>query len=166
MNRRDILLALSKSGELTPDRSLAIRSLPDEKLRSQITIWGITDPDALLIAGVQRIKMPGTTLMPKFEVERQVTLHLMAIDWEDMPVGWVNQQEADSAFLVEEWERLIIGSPPIWAIPALPFRVSKLLGMAGHEAWQPLIQLIDHGRLPYGPCTDGRFLVVDNDQSV
>lgn len=160
LDRKAILIALAREGQLTQERQITVRAGAPKDVRAALLSWGVA-PSVILTAGMPVIKPPTTTRMKDREVQRQVDLHLTALGYGPAAITWTHPNIASRVYLDETWEALLQGAYVEWALPLYPSRIARLLAYADRDPWRPLLRLIEHAVHPYGLAERGDFIVVD-----
>jgi len=163
MNRRDILLALGRSGELTPERSDYVRRYPEDLVKLKLLEWKV--PEAVLTAAEMPVTKfslrPNRRLKPS-EVQTAVDTHLALLGLDPVPVEYVHPNIADRWDLHPDWEARLQGAKAEWLLSLYHRRVARVLEFSTQTAFRPLLPLIAAGIHPYGLDASGeRFLCVD-----
>lgn len=152
VNRRAVLIALGKNGDLDTDRSFFIRTAPDAEIRRQLKEWNVS-PEIQKAAGIPLLTVDQTAHMPDIEIQRQVNLHLTLLELDLATIEWVTYRQAVNSRPDAKWAARLLAVPMEWSYENLPRRIAAILLFSDEPEWKPMFRLIEHNVHPYGPAS-------------
>lgn len=152
IDRRELMFALSRSGKLTPELSLFIRSRDDFDIRNKIK-EGKYNKAVRLAANLPVLKR-SQDIATSQEIKRYLELHCSLLDIEYTGYELVDKETATYAKLDRQWENEIAAKPmnTVWFEIDLPLKIARLCSAAMEDdRYAPLYSLIERNIWVYGP---------------
>lgn len=157
MNRRAVLLALARSGRLTPERAEYVRLAHESDVRLALARWRV--PNVVLDAADIPLRR-GRTPATEDRIARACELHMLALGHEPTHFRWVVPRDGARLPLARWWE-LARGDAVLDVASALgiPERVARVLAHHREAAWKPLADLASRGVWVFGIGSDEVMMV-------
>lgn len=157
MNKRELLLALGRSGKLTKELSDFIRINPDQNIIPVIRD-GKYNKAVKSAAGIPIFKIPTKEVIASpQEIKRYLELHCSLIGMEY--TGYQEVESTDTRFLKidTQWEITLANKnvPESWYYMKLPLHTARACGASlEDEAYSPFLSLLERNIWVLGPDKD------------
>lgn len=157
MDRRAVLIEMWKSGVATPDRVTLVRTAVEDRVPKYLIEWGV--PKQVLVAA--GISAPGMTDLNTKGVRDRINKHLMAIEWDPLPILHRPWYDGVTMAADERWEKMLGFKDESWACEIWGPKGGRLAFRQKDPQWKPLFEILCTGQVPVGPV-HGVFVIADS----